>query len=486
IQQILEEKLTREGNAFGFASGGVTFCSLLPMRSIPFKMICLLGMDVNAYPRMDKKMGFNLISNKPKRGDKSHRNDDKYLFLEMILSAREKLYISYIGQSTKDNSKIPPSVVVSDLIDYAKRNFKYCESKNIEEEIFTNQKLQGFSPYYFQEEKPLSYAQNYFECAQGIANKNKDGYTFVKADIAPPKDEWRNVSIVDLLDFFNNPAKFFLQRRLGIFIKKNEEETQDTEPLDINNLEKYLMAEKMLKKILHGNDAFEKYYDFMRAERVLPIDALGEALFQNLTEEAKELFLNVKPYLFDTELAPLEVDLKIGDFNICGTINAIGNQCLLRYRFAKMKAKYISSIWIEHLLMNCVRKDGYPLKSVLVAKDCGYIFNKVENASDILLELLNLYWDGLQKPLEFFPDTSFAYAEEFIGKKNTTSAKRKAQEKWEDGYQHIGEKNEQHVALCFTGHNPIQNDTLLKNRFEEVAITVFEPIICHWEKVGNY
>ncbi|EQA5207652.1 exodeoxyribonuclease V subunit gamma, partial [Escherichia coli] len=101
-----------------FLAGPVNICTLMPMRSIPFKVVCLLGMNDGVYPRQLAPLGFDLMSQKPKRGDRSRRDDDRYLFLEALISAQQKLYISYIGRSIQDNSERFPSVLVQELIDY--------------------------------------------------------------------------------------------------------------------------------------------------------------------------------------------------------------------------------------------------------------------------------------------------------------------------------------------------------------------------------
>jgi len=131
----MERQLDRRGYGSRFLSGGITFCAMLPMRSIPFKVICLIGMNYESFPRHSKRWEFDLIQKYPRKGDRSKRDDDRYLFLEIILSARESLYISYTGQSIKDNSPIPPSVVVSELLDYIEQGF-YMKSKSIIEHIF--------------------------------------------------------------------------------------------------------------------------------------------------------------------------------------------------------------------------------------------------------------------------------------------------------------------------------------------------------------
>ena len=118
IRWYLETHLLREGFGHGFITGGVTFCAMLPMRSIPCKTVCLVGMNYDAYPRRSHPLDFDLMAGHPKPGDRSRRNDDRYLFLEALLSARKTLHISYTGQSVQDNGVIPPSVLVSDLLDY--------------------------------------------------------------------------------------------------------------------------------------------------------------------------------------------------------------------------------------------------------------------------------------------------------------------------------------------------------------------------------
>jgi exodeoxyribonuclease V gamma subunit len=122
---------------------------MLPMRSIPFKVICLVGMNNAAYPRQSEVLGFDLMARNPKPGDRSRRNDDRYLFLEAILSARDKLYISYVGRSMEDNAPIPPSALVSELLDYLEQGFKLPDGGCVSDHVVTVHHLQAFNPSYF-------------------------------------------------------------------------------------------------------------------------------------------------------------------------------------------------------------------------------------------------------------------------------------------------------------------------------------------------
>ena len=133
----------------GFLLGAVTFCALKPMRSIPFEVIAILGMNDTAYPRKPVVTGFDLIAQNPQPGDRSVRDDDRYLFLEALLSTRKVFYVSYIGQSIKDNSALPPSVLVSELLDYLNRAFEMPHRKLAKEFLVTRHRLHPFNTDYF-------------------------------------------------------------------------------------------------------------------------------------------------------------------------------------------------------------------------------------------------------------------------------------------------------------------------------------------------
>ena len=107
VRTHLENTLERSHAGGGFISSGVTFCAMLPMRSIPFEVVCLIGMNTAAFPRENIPLGFDLMARFPRPGDRSRRRDDKYLFLEALVSAARVFYISYVGQSVQDNSDIP-------------------------------------------------------------------------------------------------------------------------------------------------------------------------------------------------------------------------------------------------------------------------------------------------------------------------------------------------------------------------------------------
>ncbi|MDP6730225.1 MAG: exodeoxyribonuclease V subunit gamma, partial [SAR324 cluster bacterium] len=246
IKYHLGASLEREGFGYGFISGGVTFCAMLPMRSIPFKVICLCGMNSDAYPRQSKPLGFDLIAKHPKPGDRSRRNDDRYLFLETLLSAREKLYISYVGQSIRDNSPIPPSVLVSEITDYLEQGFE-IPGREILDHVVTKHRLQAFSPEYFKKsEKLFSYSGGNYRAAQWIQEEGEPSVPFISRGLSEPEEVWKTVDLDDLFRFFCNPARFLLNRRLGIHMEERADILEEREAIEIKELESYMLEKNLL------------------------------------------------------------------------------------------------------------------------------------------------------------------------------------------------------------------------------------------------
>jgi exodeoxyribonuclease V gamma subunit len=143
-----------------FVSGGVTFCTLMPMRAVPFRVVCLLGMNDGDFPRRAPKADFDLLAQPgmARPGDRSRRDDDRYLMLEAVLAARDKLYISWVGRNVRDNSEQPPSVLVSQLRDYLVNGWQLDLHART-----TEHALQPFSRRYFEDGGLLTYAREWRE-----------------------------------------------------------------------------------------------------------------------------------------------------------------------------------------------------------------------------------------------------------------------------------------------------------------------------------
>ncbi len=280
IRSFLKATFENEGFGTGFITGGVTFCAMLPMRSIPFQVIGLLGMNDDAYPRPTKSLGFDLLAMNPRPGDRSRRNDDRYLFLEVLLSAREKLHISYVGQGIKDNSPRPPSVLVSELLDYLEAGYR-ISGKEIREQIIRRHRLQAFSPSYFeksQADRFFSYSTENLEAARQARNSLPEGKPFLAQGLPEPPPDWKTVEVGQLIRFFGNPAQYILNQRLGIYLEEEESVFGETEPFEVKGLDKYALEQRLVERGME-NRSLAATFPAVRAAGLLPHGRTRGVLF---------------------------------------------------------------------------------------------------------------------------------------------------------------------------------------------------------------
>lgn len=483
LRYHLGHHLEREGFGFGFMTGAVTFCALLPMRSIPFKVIWLLGMNGDAYPRQAPPLGFDLMARHPRRGDRSRRNDDRYLFLEALLSAREHLGISYVGQSIQDNSLLPPSVVVSELQDYIEQGFA-LPGGDILEHVVTRHRLQGFSPEYFKGDQRLfSYSAEYSKTAKGLVAPRRAPLPFISAGLSEPPAEWRTVDLDDLVRFFANPARFLLTKRLGIRLDEEEQVLPESEPFTLTGLESYLLAERLVARGLAGQD-LRAYLPLARAGGRLPHGIVGDCTYEELRIGVERFVARTRPYLESARPEPLPVDLTLGDFRLTGRISGRYGDRLVQQRYARVRPQDHLRAWITHLALGLADSPRSSMLASLRAEGeatwVAWDYGPVENGDGLLVVLLERYWEGLRRPLPFFPRSSWAYARLVLEKVNPEGeALRKASETWAgDDYQR-GESEDPYYHLCFRDTDPLDDE------FQRLAIELFEPLLAHQKEVGR-
>ena len=477
IRHYLEERLERAGFGFGFMTGGVTFCAMLPMRSIPFRVICLIGMNGDSYPRQPNPLGFDLMAKAPKKGDRSRRTDDRYLFLEALLSAREKLHISYVGQSVRDNTSLPPSVLVSELMDYIEKGFEHPEKK-ILDHVVIRHRLQPFNPGYFRPGGRLfSYSRQYFDAAGCLVRPGFSPTSFISEGIREPGEEWQRVDVADLCRFFTNPAKFLLKRRLGLYLDEPAFRVEEKEPFRVAGLDRYSLGMELVEKKLAGTN-IRDLFPSKKAAGLLPHGTIGECQYHNLCREIEAFSETLKPYVRDEMLAPLEVDLPVSGLTLAGNVGDIYPETLVRYRYARIKARHLMEVWLCHLILNHVRPPGYPLTSLVAGLDrknawTAWEFAPVTDAMDILAGLVNMFRAGLTRPVHFFPESSLAFAEQIREKKKSNEeALKEARKVWEGNDFNKGEMaNDPYYCLCFRTADPLDTE------FQNTALEIFTPLI---------
>lgn len=461
LQDYLKAHLDNENQSQRFITGQTTFCTMQPMRSIPFKIVCLLGMNDSDYPRHRRPLGFDLMDQSPRKGDRSRREDDRYLFLEALLSARHTFYISYIGRSIRDNSVKIPSVLVSELFEYIETG--YAETGS----LITEHPLQAFSKrYYKNDSKLFSYNEAWIE---GMKNENNKPIPFISSPLSEPEISYKTVQLTQLINFFKNPSRFFLKERLGVHLEEYDEALEESEPFELNPLQRYQLKQTLLNGALNENGLYHDY-SLVYASGILPYGGFGEITYheqQGAVENFKEKLL---PYIQASPLEDLEVDLKIGDFTLQGWLNNITSEGRIRYRPAKYKADSDHiPLWIEHLVFNAISPTLCEHISTHVAENKTVTLPPAGLAKEKLEKLFNYYWQGLSMPLKFFPNSAYEYIEALNKNKPHEEALKKAQGVWEGNSRVAGESNNAYHQILYS-----TSATALDDHFIEISETVYK------------
>lgn len=224
-----------------FMAGAINFCTLVPMRAIPFRVVCLLGMSDGAFPRVQERTDFDLMVRHWRPGDRARRDDDRYLLLEALLSARDRFYVSWVGKRARDNAECPPSVLVGQLRDYLSQVYDQ-DGLSLVQALTTEHPLQPFSPRYFSGDAALfTYAAEWLPMVEASPREDLRVQTLEDAALPDP------IELDMLADLLRDPVACWSRRRLQVVLPEAEQEVVDDEPFVIAGLDTYQITQPLLR-----------------------------------------------------------------------------------------------------------------------------------------------------------------------------------------------------------------------------------------------
>ena len=418
-----------------FFGGGVQFSTLMPMRAIPFKGVCLLGMNDGAYPRQTTPRDFDLMSLHWRAGDRSRREDDRYLFLEAFLSARDKLYISWQGRRSTDNQKMPPSVLVSQLRDTLKSRFS-------PESPAVLQPLQAFSAKYFQPNSEfLTYADDWEKAQQHPkASDNPCAISESHVTALPAITEW---PLKECMRLLKQPVEVYWRSRLGVQLKGPEEALLDDENFSLVGLDRYLVG----RSLLEAAD-IDSQFEAEKLMGHLPMGATGQTVLKQQYDAAQKVKERASSYWhqYAIELPAQSIEVVLampwGDVRVSAEITALRqtqNQSEHATLYADgvptlqistrpgavatghkdqqtARADFLVNLWPSHVLL-CAA--GWNLQSVAVGLDGVAVLPAIsaQNAKLLLIKWFKVYAHAWAQPLPVTFKAGLAFVSEQISQK---------------------------------------------------------------------
>ncbi|MCD4722639.1 MAG: exodeoxyribonuclease V subunit gamma [Desulfobacula sp.] len=514
---VIEQKLDLNISQGNFLAGNITFCNIMPMRSIPFKIVVLMGMDEKSFPRHSFNPGFNLIKKYPKPGDKIERDEDRYLFLETLLSARLKFICTYTGLSIQDNSKIPCAGVISELMDTIDQSFVL--QKGVGYHFF--HPLHPFNEEYFNQTGSFfSFSKDNCRIAKALCPDRTETDRFQSRLFVRPssKKESRelpsSITLDEMIRFFKNPVEGFVKEGLNIKIQDLKEQTRDREVFSISGLDQYILGSFLVEKESAASNSKPfgetDFYPFFKAMGSLPFGEKGKLEFDKMMNTAGPVIDAARAIASKKQLPPVATQINIDGLMVSANFSDIREDAVYFVTYGKLNSARLLSGWIRHLFLNICAPLNYPKKTILIGRDpkgknpvltCSFPALDSQ-ALQYFKELTQIYIKGGEQPFYFFCETSWQFVQ-VISKQNfepdrlepdwsaldrdtvfkaMNNSKTKAG--WYGGYHQTGEKENRYVSLCVENNDPFESvDALLSSGFVQNSITVFKPLLENMKQI---
>jgi exodeoxyribonuclease V gamma subunit len=520
MRRLLEDAVGAAGSPRGFLTGAVTFCEMVPMRTIPFRVVCLVGLNDGSFPRARRPLGFDLMAARPQVGDRTARDDDRYLFLEALLAARQRLIVSYVGQSIADNTELPPSVVVNELLDALDAAFAAPGGGRARDRIVQRHALQAFSPRYFENAPPqpahaaggppavpggqlslpglgyaappiagvsalFSYSAMHCAGARALLGPRRGAPAWFTAALA--EEPLETLALDELVRFFDNPTRWFLQRRLGIFVGRDGGLLDAREPIELDQLEQWRIGDALLRRAVDGADPAEAW-ELFRAAGALPLGAPGQCAYETIAARVAALTAAAGAARGGARLPAEELALAVDGVRITGVLRDLWPAGQIAVQYARLGERYELGVWIRHLARNAA---GAAAPSALIGRaakgdaPAAVRFAPPREPGRHLAGLLRLFRLGQQAPLPFFRFASRAFASALAARDaSADAALAAARAKFRADDHGGGDLDDPYVAELYADRSPFEDAAAApcEISFAAAARAVFEPLLQHREK----
>jgi exodeoxyribonuclease V gamma subunit len=496
IWALLGERLRGRPTRANFRTGHLTVCTLMPMRSIPHRVVCLLGLDDRAFPRHSPRDGENLLLDEPFVGDRDPRSEDRQLLLDALLAAQDSVLITYSGNDERTNAPLPPAVPVGELlemVDATARTQPEALSR-ARELVLVRHPLQPFDPRNFiggtlSQDGPWSFDEVSLIGAETLQSGDRSPQPpFLPGPLAPVGDKG-TVSLDDLVAFAERPPRAFLRQRLGISVGRWDDELSDGLPVSLDALERWGVGQRLLDAVLGGAEV----RDAMLAEiarGTLPPGGLGKPVLDAVWLDLKEVVTQAKRYASgeprtletNTTFAP-DVFGAVNGTRLTGTVPGVYGQTALTVSYSKLRPQHRLASWVRLLALTAAHP-GVPWEAVTIGRSSERGFAvaiaripalvgrdaaaREQTARRELETLIALRFEGLREPLPLPPKSAGAWA---IAKLQTTQdPDAAARKEWDSKWPYDGEERDPEHVIAFGGELPLAG-------IQQEAPSLWQPLL---------
>ncbi len=461
VRSILSDRLKGQPTRANFCTGHLTVCTLVPMRSIPHRVVCLLGLDDGSFPRHIERDGDDLTARHQRVGDRDVRSEDRQLLLDALLAAREHLIVTYSGRDERSNLPRPPAVPVGELLDVIDHTVARPGGRAREAVVIAHP-LQPFDPRNYERggvlpDAPWSFDALHLAGARAALEPHHDVPPFLERPLAPL--ELSPIGLDQLERFLRHPVRAFLRERLTISLRDRTRNFEDAIPVKLDALEQWQVAERVLAARLGGasQEACEAA-EIARGE--LPPGALAGPVFCDITGPLDALVREGQ-----SRVAPASLDVHVDLSDSCslaGTVAGVRGNTIHSVTYSKLGPATRLLAWLRLLALTATWPDRpfdaltigrSPRRGRTTSKACigplGRDAHTRRTTAELHLgTLVDLFGRGMREPLPLYCKTSAAWAGAIAAGKDP---EREAASAWDSGRNGHNEDNDDEHGLVLGG-----------------------------------
>jgi exodeoxyribonuclease V gamma subunit len=429
IRSLLADRLRGRPTRASFRTGHLTICTLVPMRSVPHRVVCLMGLDDGVFPRPTARDGDDLLLLEPHVGDRDGRGEDHQLLLDALLAATDHLVITYAARDERTNLRRPPAVPLGELLDVVDRTARFADGAPTRGRAIVEHPLQPFDPRNFDAGALLpgrrwSFDRTALAGARALTGGRAAAGPFLTGPLPP--EGGAVIELDQLVRFVQHPVRAFLRRRLGIAGGARDDDLDDALSIELDALERWGVGERLLEARLAGADKVAAITAEI-ARGGLPPDLLAESVLARVYPVVEQLVAAAADYVPAAETtASLDVKVALQGRTLVGTVPGVRGDLVTSVTYSRVAPRHRLTAWVyllalaaarpatayEAVTLGRCRADGRGDHEVTVARIRlpGAADERRAEALRHLGVLLDLFERGMREPLPLYCNTSAAYA----------------------------------------------------------------------------
>ncbi|HSV38993.1 MAG TPA: exodeoxyribonuclease V subunit gamma [Nocardioidaceae bacterium] len=469
VRALLADLLRGRPTRSGFRTGHLTMCSMVPMRAVPHRVVVLLGMDDDTFPRQLSTDGDDVLARGPLIGERDSRAEDRQLFLDAILAAEETLVVLYSGHDDRTGAPRPPAVPLGELLDVLARTAG-VDGDAARARLVVQHPLQTFDPRNFERDRlvpgsPFSFDPAGLAGGRALTGPRSARPVFVDAPLAGAVTD--TIALADLASFLQSPAQAFLRQRLELAMVTDEAGSDDALSVDVKGLDEWQVGDRLLTAALRDAD-FDATVAAEVARGALPPGPLGRAALERILEGVNGLVRGSRGLRGGT---PTRVDIDVqlpGGTRVQGVVPAVYGERVARIEYSKLKPRHRLVNWL-HLLGLSAHDPATPWQALVAGRGerngIAYAYvGKVEADQAVaeLGKLVELFQSGLCAPLPLVELASPVYAERRHRGAGVDAAELAAKELWDKRFS--GDRAQAANRMVW---GDVEFDTLLGERLQD-------------------